>query len=112
MKDNETVTANLHTVDYDADTQQVTFSCAGDEAADCHIWPDDVEYWDSETPRDTFVPHERCWMFDWFDNHAVEYTGENSIEADDSYGNYIPNTSRSGLINTSFRTDFIEWEWA
>lgn len=104
-------TEQLHTVDYDANTQEVVFICAGDESAACHNYPDGLESWDLDTDRDLFKPHERCWMFDWFDNHAVEYTGDGGIQADDSYGNTVPSESRTGLITGGFEGGYIEWEW-
>ena len=104
-------TEAAHAVDFDANSGEVVFTCTGDQTSECHIWPDDLEYWDDTTPRDTFVPHDRCWMFDWFDNHAVEYTGGDGVEADDSYGNTIPSAPRSGPIKATFQQDFIEWGW-
>lgn len=102
---------NLHLVDYDANTQEAVFSCAGDRSSECHNYPDDAESWMDED-REAFVPHDKCWMFDWFDNHAVEYTGDDVVEADDSYGNGVPATSRTGLITAGFSGDYIEWDWA
>jgi len=103
---------NLHTVVFDAETKDLTFTCQGSLTDECHIWPDDLGTWSNETPRDAFVSHDRCWMSDWFDNNAVEYLGEDGEEADDTFGNTVPAITRGGLIESWFREDFIEWDWA
>ena len=98
-----TVTVTIDDPGYDA---RVEFHCAGDETAPCHQYPDcDCESWDDdhEHPK---VPHEKCWMFDWFDNDAIDYQG------DDGDDDGTPTIARSGPINAWFADYYVAWKWA
>jgi hypothetical protein len=97
----------LHYVTFKKRAHELTFECRGDLTSPCHQYPDDVEAW--HEPDETFVPHERCWLQDWFDNDSATYTGTVREEYGD---NDYPPVSASGPIVATFHSDHVEWDWA
>ena len=101
-----------HVVSYDADTYELTFTCTGDQSADCHNYPDGEE-WGPDTPRDRFKPQEECWLAPWFENDAVEYCGEDAgLNPAPGYAsNTTPTITRSGPVDVTYMQDCVEWSW-
>ncbi|MFC4373349.1 hypothetical protein ACFO5K_04470 [Nocardia halotolerans] len=108
------MTDTLHTVEItgnpdDAATWQIKFTCHGDRDAECHQYPDcDCERWDSDHEEEQghpLVPHDQCWMKNWFDNDCTDPYSETLIECDYTVG-------MSGPIKARFEEDdYVAWEF-
>ncbi len=114
-----TVTIHGDTITEDGDTYyenvRIEFVCAGDETSPCHQYPDcGCEYWDDDHetdrgPEHAPVPHEKCWMQDWFDNDAAEPNSER-IEMP-FVGDEVLKPGMSGPITTSSELDYVVWKF-
>ena len=106
------MTTSLHHIVFSVDeyAHSLTFTCQGDDTAKCHNYPSDCgcETWSDDHPHPS-TPHDRCWMQDWFDNHAASYDGDDVVECNDHGG--CPPTSGSGLVTTAFEDEYILWSW-
>lgn len=103
---------SLHYAKFDADTDTLTFTCYGDEKAECHIYPDcQCEIWFRDEPCHPFVPHSECWMQGFFDNDVAGFTGPDE-DRDDSGDFAKPRTSYSGPVTVEFEEEYVAWDWA
>lgn len=84
------------------DGPRIVFTCRGHQGSRCHMYPDDCEVWDDDSPGRT--PHEECWMQPWFDNECTSPCRDSLDVA-----GYAP--GMSGPIVTSFEIDYIEWSF-
>ena len=120
------MSTNLHTVTIHGDTVneddwtsyenvRIEFTCSGDETSECHQYPDcGCETWDADHeairgPDHAAIPHERCWMQDWFDNEAAEPNAER-IEMP-FVEDLELKPGMSGPIRASFELDYIAWQF-
>lgn len=107
------------TARYDEDTEltpQVVFMCGADTRGDCHWYPDcDCESWTFNGPVDQCghprIEHAECWIAPWFDAECHTYAGD---DADYETGDFsLPaGLTRSGEVDVSFQSDYVEWWWA
>ncbi|MEV0357157.1 hypothetical protein AB0H71_13955 [Nocardia sp. NPDC050697] len=91
------------------DNPRIEFTCRGGRDAKCHQYPDcKCETWDAEHEH-PFVPHDECWMQDWFDNEGIDPMAE--FLYDIEWPGY--RVGFSGPITTQSRVpDYIEWRFA
>ncbi|MGW4126386.1 hypothetical protein [Nocardia sp. NPDC004711] len=101
---------HLHTVTIKAGEPwpSIEFTCHGDRDSECHSYPDcECESWTPGDHEHPFVPHDECWMQAWFANAAdgaVDPMPESLADCDITVG-------MSGPIETSFRGEYVEWEF-
>jgi hypothetical protein len=101
---------HLHTVEITgtSDSPQIKFTCHGDRDAVCHQYPDcDCEFWNHDHAEEyghPSVPHDRCWMQDWFDNDNTGPYSETLIDCD-----YVP--GMAGPVEASFQEEYVTWEF-
>lgn len=98
------MSTEVHHVVINADGQ-IRFDCTATRDAECHQYPDcTCESWDRNDHQHPFVPHDRCWMQDWFDNDGINPSSDVLDDCD-----YTP--GMSGPITTAFCQDYVEWEF-
>lgn len=110
------MTEHLHyvTITGTEDRPEIKFVCHGDSTAQCHQYPGDdctCETWTddgggADQYGHKFIPHDECWMKDWFDNDGTDPSAEDPITLADC--GYRP--GMSGPIKTeSYVPDYVEW---
>lgn len=88
------------------DRPTVEFRCHGDRTARCHNFPDcECETWELQEHRHPEVPHEHCWMRDWFTSGAVTPQGGEYHDLADA--GYV--VGMEGEIETEFEDEYIVW---
>lgn len=108
------MTDTLHTVEITGDpddpaTWRIKFTCHGDRDAECHSYPDcGCETWNRVDPCHLFVPHEKCWMQQFFDN--AEWGGIDPLP--ETFADCDITPGMSGPITTWFNGEYIEWHFA
>lgn len=99
---------HLHTVTIGGtdDEPRIEFTCHGDRDSECHSYPDcKCESWDRDDHPHPFVPHDKCWMQDWFDNDGTDPIAETLVDCEYFVG-------MAGPVRTIFCNDYIEWHFA
>lgn len=93
---------NHHSVTIEGDPVRLVFTCDAPDTADCRNYPDS-ESWSDDDGQER-IPHDKCWLWDWFDNDTVEPSAEYLRDEDDYY-----KSGMSGPITASFNGDYVEW---
>ena len=104
-----------HWVDFVRDGEgsvTLAFTCRGQEASACHIYPEcGCEFWDNDHEHPS-LPHANCWLTDWFSNHDEGGASYHGADAEEGGNSSYPPITKSGFIATIFADEWVEWEWA